>query len=91
MHDKDAGRMRNFEDVPHKRLRTIRASTLVVLGDRDIVRLEHATELTQVIPDARLLVLPAGHGDYLGEAVMTTRETRQPELTVGLIELFLDQ
>ena len=42
------------------------------------------------IPGARLLVLPGGHGDYLGEAVMTQRQTRYPELTVHLIEEFLD-
>ena len=90
MHDKDADRMRNFEDVPDDRLRSMRTPTLVVLGDRDIVRLEHALELSRLLPNARLLVLPGGHGDYLGEAVMTQRETRQPELTAGLIDEFLN-
>src|SRR5688500_11843831 len=42
MHDKDAQRMRNFEDVPDEAVRGIRAATLVLLGDRDIVRPEHA-------------------------------------------------
>jgi hypothetical protein len=50
---------------------------------------EHAIDLTRLMPAARLLVLPAGHGDYLGEEVMTGRETRYPELTAGLIEEFL--
>lgn len=91
MHDKDRDRMRNFEDVPDSLLRGVRAPTLVVLGDRDIVRLEHAVELTRLIPDARLLILPGGHGDYLGEAVMTQGETRYPELTTGLIAEFLER
>ena len=90
MHDKDAERMRNFADVPDDLVRSVRAPTLIVIGDRDIVRPEHAVELTRLMPDARLLVLPAGHGDYLGEAVMTQGETRQPEQTAGLIEDFLD-
>jgi pimeloyl-ACP methyl ester carboxylesterase len=90
MHDKDAGRMRNFEDVPAELVRSVRAPTLILMGDRDIVRLEHAVELAGLIPHARLLIVPGGHGDYIGEAVMTTRETRQPELTAGMIELFLD-
>lgn len=90
MHDKDAERMRSFQDVPDDLIRSVRAPSLVVLGDRDIVKLEHAVELTRLIPDARLLVLPGGHGDYLGEAVMTQGETRRPELTAGLIEDFLD-
>jgi hypothetical protein len=41
MHDKDAARMRNFEDVPDSSLRTVRAATLIVLGDHDIVTVEH--------------------------------------------------
>ena len=41
-------------------------------------------------PGARLLILPGGHGDYLGEAVMTQKPTRYPELTARLIDEFLD-
>ena len=50
---------------------------------------EHALELTRLISDARLLILPGGHGDYLGEAVMTRELTWYPELTARLIEEFL--
>jgi pimeloyl-ACP methyl ester carboxylesterase len=90
MHDKDAARMRGFEDVPDDRVRAVRAPTLIVLGDRDIVKPEHALELTRLIAGARLLILPGGHGDYLGEAVATQRETGYPELTARLIGEFLD-
>jgi pimeloyl-ACP methyl ester carboxylesterase len=90
MHDKDAARMKSFKDVSDDSVRSVRAPTLIVLGDRDIVKMEHAVELTRLIPGARLLVLPGGHGDYLGEAVMTQEDTRYPELTARLIEEFLD-
>lgn len=90
MHDKDAERMRHFQDVPEADLRAMRAPTLIMIGDRDIVKPEHALELTHVFPDARLLVLVGGHGDYLGEAITTQRATRAPELTAGLVEEFLD-
>lgn len=90
MHDKDAERMRSFQDVPDDLVRSVRAPTLIVIGDQDIVKPEHAVELTRLIQGARLLILPGGHGDYLGEIVMTQRETRYPELTAGLIEEFLD-
>lgn len=89
MHDKDAARMQNFTDVPDELVRSVRAPTLIVLGDQDIVIPEHALELTRLIPHARLLILPGGHGDYLGEAVMTVEATRYPELTSGLIAEFL--
>ena len=91
MHDKDAARMRGFEDVPDELVRSVRAPTLIVLGDRDIVTPEHAVELTHLIPGARLLILPGGHGDYLGEAVATPGDTRVPALTAGLIEEFLER
>lgn len=90
MHDKDASRMRNFKDIPDALVASVRAPTLIVIGDRDIVRLEHAVELTRLIPGARLLILPGGHGDYLGEVVATQEGTRYPELTARLIEEFLD-
>jgi pimeloyl-ACP methyl ester carboxylesterase len=90
MHDKDAARMQNFKDVPEDMIRSVSAPTLIVLGDRDIVKPEHAVELTRLISGARLLILPGGHGDYLGEMVMTQTNTRYPELTARLIEEFLE-
>jgi pimeloyl-ACP methyl ester carboxylesterase len=89
MHDKDAQRMREFEDVPDHVVASVRARTLVLLGDRDVVRPEHAIELSRLIPDARLLIVPGGHGDYIGEAVMTLQDSRYPELIAGLVEEFL--
>ena len=89
MHDKDAQRMREFKDVGDDLVRSIRSAVLIVVGDRDVVRLEHAVELSRQIPHARLLVLPSGHGEYLGEIVAAPNATRYPELTAGLIEEFL--
>ncbi|MFJ6390975.1 alpha/beta fold hydrolase [Streptomyces sp. NPDC091972] len=40
-------------------LRGLRAPTLLLLGDNDFVRVEHAAEMQRLIPDARLAVLPA--------------------------------
>jgi pimeloyl-ACP methyl ester carboxylesterase len=90
MHDKDAARMQSFKDVPDESVRSVRAPTLIVLGDQDIVRPEHALELTRLMSGARLLILPGRHGDYLGEAVMTQKPTRYPELVARLIDEFLD-
>ncbi len=90
MHDKDAARMRTFQDVPDDLVRSIRAPTLIALGDRDIVKPEHALELTRLISGARLLILPGGHGDYLGEAATMRKHSSYPEHTARLIEEFLD-
>jgi hypothetical protein len=36
------------------------------------------------------MILPGGHGEYLGELIVTTAGSRYPELTAGLIEEFLN-
>lgn len=40
-------------------IRSITAPTLLVIGDRDFVRLDHAAEMLDLFPDCRLAVLPA--------------------------------
>ena len=89
MHDKDAERMRSFADVPDQALESLRASTLILIGDQDLVTPEHAVELSRRIPKSRLLILPGGHGEYLGEAVMAPKDSRMPEVSAGLVEEFL--
>ena len=89
MHDKDLERMRHFEDVPDADLGALRAPTLILLGDRDVTRPEHAVELTRLIPNARLLVLPGGHGEYMGEATLPQR-AHSPEIAADLVGEFLD-
>jgi pimeloyl-ACP methyl ester carboxylesterase len=39
-------------------VRSITAPTLLVLGDRDFVRLDHAADMLDLFPDSRLAVLP---------------------------------
>jgi pimeloyl-ACP methyl ester carboxylesterase len=48
----------NFQGWQRKDIRTISAPTLVMVGDRDIVRTEHAVDLYRLIPNAALAVLP---------------------------------
>ncbi len=40
-------------------IRSIAAPTCLVIGDRDFVRLDHAAEMLDLVPDCRLAVLPA--------------------------------
>jgi pimeloyl-ACP methyl ester carboxylesterase len=91
MHDKDAARMRAFRNVPDDAVRGVRVPTLIVIGDRDVVRLEHGIELSRLFPDARLLVLPGGHGDYLAEVSSAPMDTDYAESTARLVERFLDE
>jgi pimeloyl-ACP methyl ester carboxylesterase len=91
MHDKDAARMAGFTDVPDSTVRAVLAPTLIITGDRDVARVEHALELSRVFPDARLLVLPSGHGDYLAEASSEPAEAGYAEIAARLLERFLSE
>jgi pimeloyl-ACP methyl ester carboxylesterase len=90
MHDKDLERMQHFAEVSDAEVRAVQAHTLILLGDRDVPTPEHAVELMRSFPRARLLILPGGHGDYLGEVIATPQGSRYPALTAGLVEEFLD-
>lgn len=41
-------------------LQSIKAPVLITLGDRDVVRPEHAVEMFRLIPNASLAVFPGG-------------------------------
>jgi pimeloyl-ACP methyl ester carboxylesterase len=81
--------MRGFKDISDKSIRKITAPTLIVQGDQDNVRPEHSIALTKMIKGSRLLILPGGHGDFLGDISMSQAETQMPTLTTGLINEFL--
>jgi pimeloyl-ACP methyl ester carboxylesterase len=89
MHDKDAARMLAFTDVSDDLVRAVHAPTLVVAGDRDVATLEHTIELVRLFPDARLLVLPSGHGDYLAEAAAAPADVDYADISARLFERFL--
>ncbi|MFL5309525.1 MAG: alpha/beta fold hydrolase [Myxococcales bacterium] len=55
---KSVQRMRDFKGWTPAQIQSIRRRTLLVLGDRDIVRVEHAVQMQHLLPDARLAVLP---------------------------------
>jgi pimeloyl-ACP methyl ester carboxylesterase len=52
------GMVAAFPGWSDEALRGIAAPTLVVIGDTDFVRVEHAAEMRDLIPDAQLAVLP---------------------------------
>jgi pimeloyl-ACP methyl ester carboxylesterase len=68
-------------DWTPKQLRSVRAPTLVMIGDREGVRLEHAQELRQLIAHSRLAVLPGtGHATLL----------RRPEWVLAILNDYFD-
>jgi pimeloyl-ACP methyl ester carboxylesterase len=86
--EQDQRRMLSFRDFPAQELASIAAPALVIVADQDVVTVDHALKLSRVLKHARLAVLPANHGSYLGEAASGPL-TRMPEATAILVEEFL--
>ena len=78
-----------FRDWPAESLRAIAAPTLVLQGNNDVARPEHVIEMCRLIPRCELVVLPGGHGTYIGEATGVRAGSKLPNLTAALIEEFL--
>jgi pimeloyl-ACP methyl ester carboxylesterase len=89
MFTKDRERMLNFKDWDASVLTSIQVPTLVINGDRDVISASHATAMTHLIPNSRLLILPATHGAYLGAAEVQD-EPALREFAVGVIKKFLE-
>ena len=89
MHDKDRDRMINFKDWPDSEIKSIKAPTLLINADHDVILNEHALEMSRLIPHAELMILPGVHGSFLGEVCTGVKGSKIPELTVGMIEEFL--
>jgi pimeloyl-ACP methyl ester carboxylesterase len=89
MFDRDVARMSNFKDIPDAAIKTIRAPALILNGDTDVVRPEHALELSHTLPHARVAILPSGHGDYIGEICSPGKDSKIPALVICMIEEFL--
>jgi pimeloyl-ACP methyl ester carboxylesterase len=49
-----------FNGYSAAELKAIKAQTLIMMGDRDAVRPEHAVEMYRLIPNAQLAIFPGG-------------------------------
>ncbi|MCD0470364.1 alpha/beta fold hydrolase [Flavobacterium sp. JAS] len=90
MHDRDVKRMVNFKDIPSEKIKAIKAPSLIIIGDKDLITPEHAIELHREIANSELAIIPGGHGEYIGEITTIKPNFKEIELIVPLIEKFLD-
>ena len=88
MFDRQVSLMRSFEDIPEAALQAITAPALVLVGEHDVMPVDHAASLAHLLR-GQLVVFPgAGHGTYLGSV-----DAGGGDATAALlaIEHFLDQ
>ncbi|RJP67206.1 MAG: alpha/beta hydrolase [Ignavibacteriales bacterium] len=88
---KDVKRMVSFKDIPDEKIKSIKAPTLIILGDKDIIKPEHAIELHRLISNSELAVIPGGHGEYIGEITTLKDNIYSQEYMISLIENFLNK
>ena len=91
MYEKDKKRMIEFKDWKAEDIHSINAPALIIIGDEDVVRPEHAVEMFRLLPHARLSILPGIHGAYIGEVTTGMEHSKIPDLTVSIIEEFLNK
>ena len=91
MHNKDRDRMIAFPDWSDNDLASVKAPALIINGDKDVVTNEHVLKMSKVIPNAELMILPGIHGAYLGEICVAVPGSKLPEMTVTVVEEFLDK
>ena len=90
MFRRDVERMVNFKDISEESVKSIKAPVLVINGDKEAVQGAHALKLSQLIANARLIILPCGHGDYIGEICAPKMDAAMHERVVGMIDDFLN-
>ena len=90
MYKRDVARMQSFKDIKEADIKAIKAPALIVIRDNDVVRPEHAVEMFRQMQHATLVILPGGHGDYLGE-ITTVKPGNSGYPVLPVIETFLNE
>ena len=79
--EKSQKRMLEFRDIPNDAIKSITAPALILIGDRDVIRPEHALEMMRLLPHAEMAMMP------------DTNHMQMPERAawwVPMVEAFLD-
>ena len=91
MFERDVVRMKNFIDIGDEDIKSIQVPVLVINGDQEVVLAEHAFNLSRRLPNAQLIIMPGGHGDYIGEICAADKNSKIPFLVSAIIEDFLSK
>jgi pimeloyl-ACP methyl ester carboxylesterase len=84
--------MKDFRDIPTAALRSLVSPALVMVGDRDVMSVEHEAALVRLLPHAELAVFPgSGHGTYLGTVEGGPTSNPLVPLALTMIENFLKE
>jgi len=82
--------MQTFTGWSDEDIQSIKAPTLLISGDNDVVSPEHSAKMFRLIPHCQLAILPGGHGTYMGELMTLVDGKWEQKYAIHLIEQFLD-
>ncbi len=91
MFNKDVQRMINFKDIPDDSIRSIKAPAMLMVADHDVMTVEHVTNLSRLISNSQLVVLPGVHGSFISEVMTSKKGSKYPQITTELVEEFLKE
>ncbi len=91
MFDKDSKRMQTFVDWNEDILKGIKAPTLFISGDKDVMKPEHVVEMWRLVKDSQLMILPATHGSYMMADFGGNIDEKLIDFTVSEVEKFLNK
>ncbi len=90
MFERDRDRMVAFKDWKDEDIKSIKAPTLIMNGDKDVITNEHALEMHRLIANSQLAIIPGTHGACIGEITTLTNGKADVRIAVGLIEKFIE-
>lgn len=89
MFERCATRMNNFKDVPDEQIKSISCPVLLVNGDADVATSEHIVQMSKLISNCKLAIIPGAHGEYLGEITTLKSNNQNVYPVIPIIESFL--
>ena len=91
MFNRDVQRMKNFKGWTAEQMKSISAKAMVINANNDVGSVEHAVEMHRLIPNSELVILPGGHGTYLGAIESLPNGVWTMKYVADLIMEFLDK
>ena len=91
MHDRDAKRMVVFKDIPDVQMKSITAPAFIIIGDKDVITIEHALEMHRLLPVSDLAIIPGMHGEYIEEITTLKSNSNQANFVIPMVINFLNK
>lgn len=91
MFHRDTQRMQTFKDWTDDDLRAIKAPSLILGSDQDVMTPEHFVAMHRLIANSKLAIFPGLHGAFMGEIATAKKGSKMPELATAMVMEFLDE